>query len=203
MLRRQEVANLIRSATESQAKSVVSLVSLVVQKLLLKSSPRILGVVLLAPVFLFGDGPDYWVKFSAGDGDIAAATVPGGKLRRVALVVGNAGTPGRKDPLVSLTVLSGDGGGKICEVSETIKPPHLENPVAPLAFQIFYPDANPDAKEPDKQQKGHRTAKYKLVGSVTEPNTGSAREDQNESNNRIEATYTAPAGGVASCIKLQ
>ncbi len=103
----------------------------------------------------------------------------------------------------SLTVFSGDGGGKICEVSETIKPPHLENPVAPLAFQIFYQDAKPDAKEPDKQQKGHRTTKYKLVGVVTEPNAGSAREDQNESNNRIEATFTVPAGGVASCIKLQ
>jgi hypothetical protein len=156
--------------------------------------------MLLAPLLLCADGPDYWVKFSAGDGDIAAATVPGGKLRRVALVVGNAGTPGRKDPRVSLTVFSGDGGGKICEVSETIKPPHLENPVAPLAFQLFYPDPKRDA---DKQSKDHRTARYKLIGTVAEPDSGSAREDRNESNNRIEATFTAPAGGMASCIKLQ
>lgn len=154
------------------------------------------GILLTFPA-----GPDYWVKFDANGNDVPEVTVPGGKLRRVVLVVGNSGTPGQKDLLVWITALTGDGSSSVCDVLETIKPPVAGNPVAPLSFQVFYPEEK--TKREDKNQpEVSKPVKYKLVGSVAEPNTGRRYEDQNKSNNRVEVTITVPPGGTPSCIKL-
>ncbi len=146
---------------------------------------------LIAGTVLGAAPYDYWVVLSPGGSTRSA----NGTTEKVLVVIGNNGAPGSNagpsyDVILTVKQPNGD---PVCSAGYSTQPPIQKGQqLIPLAFQLYYPNAEQTTKP------------VALVQYVVEANirTKDPNDDTNPANGRQSKIFTFKSGGQASCQKL-
>lgn len=136
-------------------------------------------------------GPDYWVGLGR-EKDLQFSRTE--YVRQDAIDAGNVGSPGQQQQLVTLVV--SQDGRDVCSTSNAIAPPGPRRTVPAVALQVVY-------SSPIDTSPGARKVRFRIVATIAPAADDQRNEDQNPSNNRMEADLQFPAGGKPRCVALE
>ncbi len=135
-------------------------------------------------------GPDYWIAIGR-ERDLQFSRTE--YVRQVALDVGNNGSAGQQQQLVTLVVSV--GGRDLCSTSKAIAPPASRRGTPVVALQVVY-------SVPIDSLPQNRKVTYGIVGTILPAADDAPNEDQNAANNRTEVNLQFPVGGKVRCVQL-